>query len=644
MSTKTKKPAKPAAKKPNGNGKKAAKRPEIMYLRTASIPLSLIDPSPFQPRLAINPDDLNSLAQTIDTAGFLDAVWLREKGGAPGTPGRYELLDGERRWRAAEIAKLDEVRADIFAATDAQARQMALLSVVHREDLSPIERATAYQFMLDQGDYPDQKALAAAMAVDQSTVSNLTRLLKLPEDWRRRIIAREISERHARALLPFIKFPTIVAAFDEFFVQNLDISDNGTLPAVAEWEEETVPQIVHDCTRGMDGMHGDRMIWHPRYGRVSIFEPDAFQEKQLKIVKVGDEHLATNCELWEELQKAHLESEQTRRRKADADSKAIDQDEPADTAMAAVTDENDDADRPDESSDGGSAYPYADDGETAGATGDEYRSVLASKVMGIYQRYIKDEIQLNSKEIEFCQELGEQGETLFAAQRNVDKALNIVETYWQAPGDTAADEKTKTQDLRPKTSSEFYRWKLAWMRKLIAEALTRCEFQQLVKLLALGLGVWKIPAEAVNQVFDEALRGNIDYSRRKSITVNLLACQDYQLEKVLAEVVASWFWTDKEGPAGDVPPEDCEEVAGFLEVDLAAEWQTGNILAPRALLDLYDDAGLRALGKKWKITIGDDWNRKGILAKLEQAISSPGDDDPSFLNLTMPAEVAKAKR
>ena len=186
--------------------------------------------------------------------------------------------------------------------------------------------------------------------------------------------------------------------------------------------------------------------------------------------------------------------------------------------------------------------------------------------------------------------------------------------------------------------SDFYRWKLAWTRKLIAEAIDRCEFGQVVKLLALGIGVWKIPHEAVNQVFDEALRGNIDYSRRRSVTVNLLAANDIQLEQVIGEVVASWFWNEKDGPAGDVPAEDCEEVAAFLEIDLKAEWQAGNILAPRALIELYDDEGLRDLAARWTVKIGDDWNRKGIVAKLEQRLASED------FNSLMPGEVARAKR
>ena len=319
------------------------------YIGTEEIPLDAIRPSPYQPRLEISTEDLAPLAAVIAKVSFLDAVWVREICPDPCPPHRtFELLDGERRWRAARIAAetsgLKTLRGDVFQATDAQARQMALLSVLHREDLSPIERATAYQHMLTAGDYPDQKALAVAMGVDQSTVSNLLRLLKLPEDWRRRIISREISERHARALLPFTKFPTIVAAFDEFFVLNLEQSENcRELPTVAEWEEEIVPRIVKDATRSMDGMHGDRMTWHPRYGRVSIFEPDAFQEKQLKILKFGGEHLATNVELWEELQAKHLE-EIAKCKLQNANCKLTEQAETTEAAVKAHTDEEGDED------------------------------------------------------------------------------------------------------------------------------------------------------------------------------------------------------------------------------------------------------------------------------------------------------------
>ena len=402
--------------------------------------------------------------------------------------------------------------------------------------------------MLSAGDYPDQKSLAEAMGIDSSTLSNLLRLLKLPEAWRRRIISREMSERHARALLPFIKYPTILAAFDEFFVQNLDLAENRReLPTAAEWEEETVPRIVKDATRTMDGLHGDRMYFHPRWGRVSIFEPTVDQEKALKIIKLGDEELATNVELWEDLQKAHLEREKGRGQRSEVRDQEDDQAE-------------DQADSPPEA-------VSADDAEEV------------------------EDAQIAEDGDEVPEDLHD----AYSDPRRLDRPT--------APkqGKEKGEKENATQP------SDFYRWKLAWMRKLVAEAIDRCEFQQLVKLLCLGLGVWKIPADAVNQVFDEALRANIDYSRRKSVTVNLLAANDIQLEQVISEVVASWFWSEKEGPLADVPAEDCEEVAAFLEVDLDGEWQRGNILAPgpcSTYTTMRACVGLRRTGRSPSATIG----------------------------------------
>ena len=141
MSTKTKRPslakaAARASKKPGGKpGKAKSKNPAEIgchYVATEEIPLDAIRPSPYQPRLEISDEDLVSLAGVINSIGFLDAIWVREITPDTNPPHRtFELLDGERRWRASKIAAassgVETIRGDVFRATDAQARQMALL-------------------------------------------------------------------------------------------------------------------------------------------------------------------------------------------------------------------------------------------------------------------------------------------------------------------------------------------------------------------------------------------------------------------------------------------------------------------------------------------------------------------------------------
>ena len=572
MAVSTKKASSKAKK---GNAKKAAAAEVGMVrLGTERIPLGRIVPSPFQPRQEISVADLEPLARAMAAAGFLGSIWVRKSGED------YELLDGERRWRAAKIAAgdnpdLESIPADVFEATDAQARHAVMLSFEHREDLSPIERATFYQKRLDAGDYPDQKSLAADAGVDQSTVSNLLRLLKLPDSWQQRIISREISERHARALLPYSKYMAIAAAFDEFFHINLDVSENSReLPSVSEWEEETVPKIVRDATRTMDGMHGDRTYYHPRYGRVSIFEPDAFQEKQLKIIKLGDEHLATNVELWEELQAAHVAAEAAARKDEGGRRKDESQDDSPETASAAVIDGIGVEDLEEEKEEGGR---------------------------------IKDEEPSPSP----------------AVPAHPSSLIPHPSSLTPQP-----------------SSSAFYRWKLAWMRKLIAEELTHASLGDLVKIVTLGLCAWGVKQNGLDTLLDEALRSKSDPSRRKSLAANLLDCGDMHLENVLAFLVADWFWNSDRGPSGDVPAEDVELLIQQLEIDLETEWGQGDLPALRSLFDLYDQAGLCNLAKRWKVAPTGQiglMKRETLITKLEEAIAAEEYDT------LMPPEVAKAK-
>jgi ParB family chromosome partitioning protein len=161
------------------------------------IPLDSIDPNPFQPRHAFGDESLKELADSIKTSGIVQPVLLRH---APGGIGRYHLIAGERRWRAARIAGLEAVPAIIREINDQDALEMALTENLLREDLNPLEVARAYE-SLQQKFGLNHAEIADRLGVNRSTVTNTLRLLRLAPDIQEMIERGDLSPGHARALL-----------------------------------------------------------------------------------------------------------------------------------------------------------------------------------------------------------------------------------------------------------------------------------------------------------------------------------------------------------------------------------------------------------------------------------------------------------
>lgn len=160
------------------------------------IAVSLIDPNPFQPRRAFSEDRLKELAESIQSTGIVQPVLLRKAGE------RYQLVAGERRWRAARIAKLEIVPALVRDLTDRDALEIALTENVLREDLSPIEVARAYQSLHEKFGYSHEE-IAARLGLDRSTVTNTVRLLRLSPEIQELVENKKLSPGHARAILAF---------------------------------------------------------------------------------------------------------------------------------------------------------------------------------------------------------------------------------------------------------------------------------------------------------------------------------------------------------------------------------------------------------------------------------------------------------
>lgn len=159
------------------------------------VDIDLIDPNPDQPRLRFNEDKLNELAQSIRTNGLVQPLLLRR-----GANGRYQIVAGERRWRAAERAGLRRIHAVIRNIPDSKLLELALIENIQREELNPIEEASAYQRLIHNLGLT-QDEVAQQVGKDRSSIANYLRLLKLPEDVQRMLEDDLISMGHARALL-----------------------------------------------------------------------------------------------------------------------------------------------------------------------------------------------------------------------------------------------------------------------------------------------------------------------------------------------------------------------------------------------------------------------------------------------------------
>jgi len=161
----------------------------------ASLPVSWIRPGKYQPRTRMDQTSLAELAASIRAQGLMQPVIVR----AVGTD-RYELIAGERRWRAAQLAGLEQIPALVRDIPDNAALAMSLIENIQREDLNPIEEATGLQRLIDEFSMTHEQA-AAAIGRSRSATTNLLRLLKLPPPVRAQVMDGSLEMGHARALL-----------------------------------------------------------------------------------------------------------------------------------------------------------------------------------------------------------------------------------------------------------------------------------------------------------------------------------------------------------------------------------------------------------------------------------------------------------
>jgi ParB family chromosome partitioning protein len=161
---------------------------------TNEIDVDLIDPNPEQPRSRFTDSALDELAQSIIANGIVQPIVVRRKGN------RYEIVAGERRWRAAQRAGLRRIPAAVKDVSDDKLLELALIENIQREELNPVEEAAAYRKLIDNMGLT-QEALAASVGKDRTLIATTLRLLKLPTDIQRLIEEGKLSAGHGRALL-----------------------------------------------------------------------------------------------------------------------------------------------------------------------------------------------------------------------------------------------------------------------------------------------------------------------------------------------------------------------------------------------------------------------------------------------------------
>ncbi len=161
------------------------------------VPTAFLKPNPFQPRKTFVEDDLNDLIASVKEKGILQPILVRP---VAGDPNSFEIVAGERRWRAAQAAKLHEVPVVVRELGDAEALEVAIIENVQRSDLNAVEEAAGYQELMDRFSYT-QEQLASAVGKSRPHVANTIRLLKLPEAVREMVRSGKLSAGHARTLI-----------------------------------------------------------------------------------------------------------------------------------------------------------------------------------------------------------------------------------------------------------------------------------------------------------------------------------------------------------------------------------------------------------------------------------------------------------
>jgi ParB family chromosome partitioning protein len=244
-----------------------------------SIDPKQIDPNPEQPRRTIDPEKLEELARSMAEQGIVQPLVVRRSGS------RFQLIAGERRWRAAQKAGLVKVPALVRDASDADLLEIALVENIQREELNPIEEAAAYRRLVTELGY-SQEQVAVRVGKDRSTVANLLRLLRLPRDVRTLIAEQKVSPGHARPLLALASAEAQVAIAKEVVEKGLSVRDverrvkAANRPATGKAAKRVDPN-TRDAEARLERALGTKVRIHRR-GKRGRVEIEFYSEDELQ--------------------------------------------------------------------------------------------------------------------------------------------------------------------------------------------------------------------------------------------------------------------------------------------------------------------------------------------------------------------------
>jgi len=211
--------------------------PEPTFTPT-DVDINLLSPSSFQPRAQMDDARLEDLARSIRSNGVIQPIVVRRTAGD-----RFQIIAGERRWRAAQKAGLSRVPIVVREVADGQERsllEMALIENIQRENLNPIDEALAYRRLTDEF-HLTQEDVAAAVGKDRATVANFLRLLRLPDDVRTEVAAGTLSMGHARALLAVATEADLRTAARDVIARGLSVRETESLVRRTTEKAKTEP-------------------------------------------------------------------------------------------------------------------------------------------------------------------------------------------------------------------------------------------------------------------------------------------------------------------------------------------------------------------------------------------------------------------
>jgi ParB family chromosome partitioning protein len=207
--------------------------------RSLDVDTDLLRPNKFQPRTHVDEERIESLARSIKSNGIIQPIVVRR------IDGGYEIVAGERRWRAAQRAGLLKVPVVVRDIAEERLLAVALIENIQREDLNPIEEAVAYRRLADEF-HLTQEQIAEAVGKDRSSIANHVRLLRLPHEVRANVASNALSMGHARALLAVADEASLLRLARDVVSRNLSVRETEALVKKASAPSEPKPAAIVD--------------------------------------------------------------------------------------------------------------------------------------------------------------------------------------------------------------------------------------------------------------------------------------------------------------------------------------------------------------------------------------------------------------